>query len=71
MFTELLPGNAMIKSIAISRAHHHAKSVTDDNTQNGMLWAMLKHCLAYLVNVLSRHCQFPGTVDTTYKYSNQ
>jgi hypothetical protein len=25
-------------------------------------------CLAYLVNVLSRHCQFLGTVDTTYKY---
>jgi hypothetical protein len=28
-------------------------------------------CLAYLVNVLSRHCQFLGAVDTIYEYTYQ
>jgi hypothetical protein len=27
----------------------------------------LEICLAYQVNVLSRHCRFLGTVDTTYE----
>jgi hypothetical protein len=26
-------------------------------------------CLAYLVNVLSRNCQFLGTVDANYEYT--
>jgi hypothetical protein len=34
-------------------------------------WCCPVVCLAYMMIVLSRHCQFLGTVDTIYEYTDQ